>query len=218
MSDKPEKIYHVLQSNKIRLSAPCPTAKGKFSTLGWDIYMNNPRFVLDVKDPSLASPEYNFGRVQGAMEPATFYAFLEQLDTAIKSTEEWKTKLELFGNAKGQPGEVVALSDLWVGKDKEGCVYLSLISKKDGFPTIKFIFSAPDHRFTKHKDMTGMDLNKADTSVLYAKAYLRMLTVMMGAVLVKDYVKPLPFVPGNKPNGNNYPPKATPKAAPENNY
>lgn len=208
MSDnKPAKIENILQSNKIRLTAPCPTARGKMSTFSWDIWSNNPRFILNVNDPALANPDMGYGRVQGAIEPPTFYAFLQHLDTAIAATGEWKVKIAILGNAKGgQMGDPpVGLSDLWVGKDKEGLVYVSLISKKEGFPIIKFVFNAPDSRYAKHWEQTGTELDKAAMSVLYAKSYREMLGVMMAAVLTKEYVKPPPYIPANKSGGYNRP-------------
>ena len=124
---------HGLNNPKIRLSAPCPTAKGKYANLGFDIWMNNPRIVVATNDPNMMNKEKQFGRITAAMEPPTFFLFLEYLNEAIRSKEATKKNLKLFGNAKGAQGgpgvEPVHLTDVWIGRDAEGQVFISVVKK-----------------------------------------------------------------------------------------
>jgi hypothetical protein len=211
MSDnKPVKIKHGLNSPKIRLNAPCPTAKGKFSSLSWDLYMNNPRVVVAVNDPAFATPDKSYGRIQAAMEMPTFYLFLSKLKEAISSEGPVKTQLKLFGNAKGGGGggggyqEPVHLTDLWIGKDADGCVFLSVVKKEEGWPVIKFIFAAPDPRFVKVFKGDGTEYSKSELSVAYAQSYHDLLSHAMGTAVMTTYVEPPPFIPGNKGGGGGY--------------
>lgn len=206
MSDKPVKVKHILNSPKIRLNTPCPTARGKISSMSWDTYMNNPRIVVKVNDPAFASPEKSYGNIQAAMEPPTFYLFLDFLDIAIRSEGQTKNKLELRSTARGNPNETVVVADVWVGKDNDGCVFVSVIKRdQEGWPVIKFIFGPPDERFVKVFKADGTEYSKAELSVGYGRAYRKLLENTMSNVLDSKYVEPPPYIPGNKGgygNGN----------------
>ncbi|MDD2879636.1 MAG: hypothetical protein PHQ58_04300 [Rhodoferax sp.] len=206
MSDKPVKVKHILNSPKIRLNAPCPTARGKISTLSWDTYMNNPRIVVKVNDPAFANPEKSYGNIQAAMEPPTFYFFLQLLDMAIVSEGQTKNKLELRSTSRGNPNETVVTADVWIGKDGEGCVFVSVIKRdQEGWPVIKFVFGPPDERFVKVFKADGTEYTKAELSVGYGRAYYKLLENAMANVLDSKYVEPPPYIPGNKGgySGNN---------------
>lgn len=204
MSDKPAKLEHALQNPKIRLSAPNPQSKGKYATMQWDIWGNNPRIVVNTNDPAMATPDRGFGRIQAAMETPTFYAFLEMLKEAIAAAPGWKANLQMWSNPKGGGGpgvEPVPSADVWVGKDAEGVVFISVVKKEEGWPIIKFPFGAPDRRFVKVFHSDGSEYSKGDLSVVYAKAYLRLLGELMAAILTKTYEKPAPFIPGQRGGG-----------------
>ena len=196
MSEKAKK--HMLNNPKIRLQAPCPTAKGKYSTLAWDVWMNNPRFVVATNDPTMMTKERGFGRIQAAMEPPTFMVFLELLDQCVASSEAIKFKVANSGKDKNGGFDPVPTSDLHVGRDAEGCIFVSVVSKEEGWPVIKFVFSAPDQRFHKVYHGNGTEFTKSEISVIYAKAYRKLLEEAMMNVLDTHYVEPPPYVPGNK--------------------
>ena len=196
MSDKPEKVEHPLNSPKCRLSAPNPSVPGKYATLSFDIYGGNPRLVLSPNDPSRMSPEKGFGKVQAALDLPTFYVFLELLKTAISGPAGNKTKLENFGTVKG--GEVAHLTDIWVGRDAQGVVFVSVIGKREGLPFVEFKFGPADERFHFLKKSDGSVFSKAEVSAVYANGYIAMLTQTMAGIAVKSYVKPAPYVPQGK--------------------
>lgn len=203
MSDKPVKVKHILNSPKIRLSAPCPTARGKISALSWDIYMNNPRIVVKVNDPALATPEKSYGQIQAAMEPPTFYLFLHFVEQATKAEGPMKNKIELLGtprgSAPGQPVNPVPTADVWIGKDNDGCVFVSVIKRdQEGWPVIKFVFGAPDERFVKVFKADGTEYTRGELSTAYGRAYCKLLENAMANVLDTKYVEPPPYIPGNK--------------------
>jgi hypothetical protein len=202
MAQTNQKVKTVLNSPKLRLVAPCPTAKGKWSHLSFDIYMNNPRIVVATNDPSMMSPEKGFGRIQAALDMPTFYAFIELLTMAINSKEATKSKIENFGHQKGgDPKVPTLLTDLWVGRDDAGLIFISAISKQDGWPVIKFTFGPADERYHKFYHGDGSEFSKAERSNVYARAYAKMLSEAMGNLMVSHYVEPPPYVP-NKGGGN----------------
>lgn len=204
MAQANPKVKTVLNSPKLRLVAPCPTAKGKFSHLSFDIYMNNPRVVVATNDPALMSPEKGFGRIQAAMDMPTFYVFLELLNAAINSKEPIKNKIENFGHQKGgDPKVPVLLTDLWIGRDDTGNIFISVINKQEGWPVIKFTFSVADERYVKVWHGDGSEWTKAERSSVYARAYVKMLSEAMGNLMVSHYVEPPPYVPNKGGNSWN---------------
>lgn len=202
-----DKIEHALQNPKIRLSAPNPQSKGKYATLQVDIWNNNPRVIVNTNDPNFASADRQFGRITGAMEAPTYYAMLGFIDQAIAAEPGWKANVQLLSNPKGQNGpgvEPVPAADVWIGKDAEGVVFISVVNKLgEGWPVIKFPFGAPDRRFVKVYHANGNEYSKAELSVQYAKAFREAFGQLMAGVLVKTYEKPPPFIPGNKGGGYN---------------
>ena len=95
MSDfqKPVKVKTALNNNKLALSAPCPTAKGKRSTLGFDFTNNNPSIVVRTNDPADITPATNYGTISAKMDLPIFFAFLTTLNEVIESTGEMKKKI-----------------------------------------------------------------------------------------------------------------------------
>lgn len=190
----PPKKKHALNHSKLSLSAPCPTAKGKYSQLKWDVYMNNPRMVVKTNDPSEMDASKGFGTINANMDTGTFYVFLELLDKAIESTVEFKSRIANYNAGysedRSKPAEVVHVSDIWVGRDKDNQIFISIISRKGERPVIKFIFGPGDARFHKVYKADGTEFTKAELSVIYAKAYRSFLTEAMANVLVQEYTEP----------------------------
>lgn len=210
MSDfqKPKRVKHALNNPKLRISAPNPAVKGVYSTLAFDVYQNNPRIVVDTKDPSLANPDNGYGRITAALDPTVFGVFLEFLDKSIKSDGATKFKIENYGfeYVNGQRSQEAAhLSDVWVGKEADGTVFISVISKKPGFPTIKFPFGLSDQRWHKIYHGDGTQFTKAELSEKAAAAYLRLLTNLVPNVLDTHYYDAPPNTNWkNKGNGGGY--------------
>lgn len=188
MSDnKPQKTF--LANPKLRLTTPCPTAKGKYSNLSFDIWNSNPRVVVTTNDPNLANPENGYGRITAALDAPTMMAFIELMKQVVNTPESTKIKIENFGNQKGGDPKVPShLTDLWIGKDDNGLVFISVINTQPGWPVIKFIFSASDSRYHKVYHGDGTEFTKAEYSVLYAKSYIRLLTEVYNSLFVRDYV------------------------------
>jgi hypothetical protein len=197
MADEKEKQRkHALNNPKIILTAVCPTANTKVSQMKWSTYLNNPQMEVRTNDPSLMNKENGYGQIRVGMDAPIFWAFLEMIKMAIDSPIEWKNRI------KNDDYNCDHLSDIWVGKDKDGCVYISLISKKEDKPVIKFIFGAAhlpnnvtNSRFHYLFHADGTPYTKAEESVIYAKSYYRLLDTIMGNVLVHEYVEPPPYVP-----------------------
>jgi len=205
MADKIEKKKTALSNSKLSLSAPCPTAKGKFSVLKWELFQNNPRIIVRSNDPAEMNRERNFGQIIAPMGAPEFYAFLEMLKLSYESPGETKSRIENWNQdyVDGKrTTEPIHISDTWIGKDREGCVFISVISKKEDRPVIKFITAPADDRWHKFFHADGTQYTKAETSVIYAKAYYNMLTKVMANLICTEYVEPPPYVPGGGAGAN----------------
>lgn len=189
-----QKVKTILNSPKLSLSAPNPMVKGKYAKLSFDLYNNNPRIVVSTNDPSLQVPEKGYGRITAALDVPVFFSFIELLKQVISNKEPSKFKIENFGNQKGgDPKVPVHLTDLWVGRGEDGAIFISAISKMEGFPTIKFVFAPSDSRFHKYFHGNGTEFSKAELSNLHAKAWVTILEEVMGHLVVTNYVEPPPY-------------------------
>lgn len=202
---KPKKVKTALSVGKLSLSTFNPLTKG-FAKLKFDLWQNNPRIIVDTGDQNLRTPENNYGRIEGALASADLYAVLELIESAVKSKEEVKWKAACFkhewaNNQKQKDPSHV--SSVWVGRDGEGCVYISVVSEvKKEFPILKFVFGPPDQRYTKWFNANGEPFTKAQTSQLYAKAFVRMLSPLMANILVTHFEEVMPpQFSGNRQGG-----------------
>jgi hypothetical protein len=196
-------IPNPFKNPKLTLVSANPQAKGKYAKLSFDLYNNNPRLVVATNDPTLQVPEKGYGRITAALDTPAFFSFIELLKEAINNKEPSKFKIENFGMQKGGDPKVPAhLTDLWVGRGEDGAVFVSVISKADGYPVIKFVFAPSDSRYHKYYHGNGSEFSKAELSNLHAKAYVTILEEIMSNLLVSNYVEPAPYQ-GNKGGYNN---------------
>lgn len=200
---------HALNNSKIRLQAPCPTSQGKWSSLEWDIYMNNPRFKVRTNDPNDADQSRGWGIIEAPLDAATFGAFLVLLKEAIAAPGEYAAKIECYNHPR-QNGErskeIVHLCDVQVGRDPKG-VWVSVVPKDGSIvkTTIKFYFGPPDKRYHKVIRKTdGGATTDSDVSTVFATAYYDLLGKMMYHLLCDNYVPPQrPDFGGNRNGGGN---------------
>ena len=205
---RPEKKKNAFNNSKLTLSAPCPTAKGKYSTLGFEFNNNNPAIVVRTNDPGEMSPAQNYGRIMANLDIPAFYAFISNLEAAINAEGEFKRKCENYNHdyVDGQRSQDIKhISDLWVGKDKEGCPYISVLSKKEDRPVIKFVFGPSDQRWHKYFHADGTAFTKSDLAKLYANAWLMILKQVTGNLIAQEYIAPVPRKPFNNQGGGNRP-------------
>jgi len=205
---KPPKKKTALNVGKLSLSAPNPQVKGVYATLKWDVFQNNPRVVVDTRDPNLLSKEYGFGRIQAALSSPDFFALLELIKMAGTIDREEKWKIECLGHdwVNGQKSpEITPQASVWVGRDGEGQAFISVVNEaKKGFPIIKFIFGTSDQRYTRFLNKDGSQMSKPQASQLFARAYANLLGELMPNVLNTHYYEMPPGqFGGNRGGGYN---------------
>jgi hypothetical protein len=175
----PPRVKNALDNRKLNLSSPCPTNPGKKSNLIWGLYEGNPRLTVYIGD--------NEGsKVSAALDLPVFQAFLALLESAPSKEPGWKNCIEnknftWYGGKRSEAAEVV--SELWVGKDKEGQIWISVTDKKA--PKVQFFFSEPEFHHFKHGD--GTSFTKAETSELFAKGYISILNSVVNSLFVTSW-------------------------------
>lgn len=200
MAEDQKPIYKsaLLRNTKLQLRAPCPTAPGKWSSLRWDMYRDNPRLVVRTNDP--ADQEKDYGQITAAMDPSVFYIFLDQLEQVVAGNLP-SFKLECHNIPRNDTGsrDIVHISDIWVGKDKDGVMNISVVSKNDtSRPVVKFPFDVSDSRFHKLYHKSGEEYTLAERSVAAARGYLMFLKQIMPLIHIADWTPPPP-----NPNAGN---------------
>lgn len=185
------RVKNALDDVKLRLSAK--NQDGRNATFRFELVANNPRAVVYTN----VEGDKDNGKIQGAFNSMGFYSFLELMKEAIafkpsEATPEWKNKIELmrpnFKPGGGRPDGVVLAATLWVGKNREGLVWLSLIAYQR--PTIKFIITNDEYHKFVHG--TGEQYSPGEASELAAKGYVRLLELVMASAKDTHYKEPPP--------------------------
>lgn len=194
---KPQRKKNSFQNPKIKLAAQNPMLKqGPWATLGFDYVQNNPRLICDTKDPSLSGPENGYGRITAPLDNVVFMMIIEGLQQAIQAKEAMKIKIENSNHefVNGQrSAEMSHLTDIWIGKDAEGQVFISVVkTNASNWPSIKFIFAPSDRRYHKFFKEDGSEFNKAELSIMAAKAYVRLLTGLLPSIADTHYYEAPP--------------------------
>lgn len=186
----PERVKNALDNRKLSMSVPCPGAQGKWSSLQWGLYANNPRITVFTNDPNDTGADKGYGKISANLDLPVFAAFLCELDKIIMGPEDVKVGIEnknfIFPGGKRSEKPVV-VSTLWFGKNKEGEVWMSVVARDR--PKIQFKFGAGQdfHHFVRGD---GTPYSAGEWSQLCAKGYIRILEEMMPALAVANYVEP----------------------------
>lgn len=191
---------NALDNIKLRIAANNPD--GKRATMAVILVSNNPRIQVYTNMPG----DKDEGRFSANFSTLGFYSLLALLRRAIdfKATPEipdYRDKVVVmrpnFKPGGGRPDGVVPAGDVWVGKDKEGRVWMCPMSYK--MSSIKFIITNDEYHKFEHS--TGEAFSEAEASVLAAEGYYHLLSHMTAVVQVTEWVEPPPRDP-NAGGGN----------------
>ena len=190
MSQFPQRKKNALDNQKLKISAPCPSAQGKWSTMGWGLYKNDrPRLTVYTNDP--ADSGNDNGMIRAPMGAPDFFALLHHLNTLCESTEVQRHKIELkdfiFPGGK-RSAEPVVVANLWVGRDEEGVIWISPQSTDTSRPKVKFPLGPAN--WANWFNGQGEELSKGELSKIYAAGYIKMIGAVMEQLLVSEYKEP----------------------------
>ena len=204
---RPQRVKNALDNKKLTMYEACPTTtgKGKFSSLTWGLYSNNPRVTVYTNDPEDNTERNNYGKISANLDMPVFFSFLQKLQAAINAPGEFKEHVSnlnhTFFGGKRSP-EPVEVSELWAGKTADGRVWISVIDKiNKNRPRIQFFFKKAQYHNFIHAD--GTPLSDAENSVLAAQSMHNLLSQMMPILACMNYVEPPPR-DNNRSGGNGY--------------
>lgn len=185
----PPKPKIALDNDKLKLHTPVSGQPGKKSSLTWGMYQNNPRIVVYTNCEASATRENDYGKITAALDAIAFEGLMDLLELITTSPNDTRYKLEnsnftFFGGRRSESPSVV--SEVWVGKDKEGVMWISVTAQ--GRPKIKFEFMFSDYHHFFTAD--GNSLPKPTASVMACKAYCKVLSGMYKTMLVTGYIDP----------------------------
>lgn len=179
---------NALDMRKLKLSADS-TAAGKKAQLVFGIHANNPRVTVYTGDPEDSSEKNGYGKIQANLDAPIFETFIGMIEHAASLKEEWSAKIEnknytwYSGKRSDKP---VLISELWVGRTKDGLVWISVIAADPNRPKLRFYFTPSEfHNFVKR---SGEPFAKDEINNLYAMGYARLLRGVSQQVLVNNYV------------------------------
>lgn len=201
---RPPAPKNTLSHNKLHLQAQTPSDASKKSTLKWEFTGNNPRIVVWTNEPGDDGRDKDYGKIIAALDLPVFNIFLEMLSEIAAGPRDTKSKIEnknyIFPGGKRSEQPVV-VSELWVGKDKDGKVWIC-VSKRDR-PRIKFVLG-DEMQYHKFIHGDGTPYSDEQVSTMCARGYVRMLTEIMNAMAIAHYKEPEPKPDNNNRGGNNY--------------
>ncbi len=203
----PEK--NALDNNKLQLSTPCPTpaGKGKYSTLKVEFVKNNPRFVVWTNDPEDTGERNNYGKIVAALDLPTMFMLFGLVEDVIAGPAGGEP-IQLQNLNFKYPGgkrtdRPVLESKVFVGKDADGVVFISVIAYEEHRPKIVFPFLPTQYHNLVHRDGTAWE--KGKLSEKFARGFLAALKPVINHLSVIKYVPPEPKNnQGGGGGGNNY--------------
>lgn len=197
----------ILDFTRLQLFTPVPNVQNVRSKLSFGFRDGNPRITVFTNDPN---DTVQRGIIYAGMSPETFEIFTLLFDTVIRSKEEIKQVVECYTQRyeDNKPtGERILNSQVWIGRDADGLIWLSVTAK--GRPQIRFTFQVSEwHKLLKGD---GTQFTEAEGSRLAAMAHLNLLRQVYGPMLAQ-YLQNPPPPPPPREGGWNRPttgPRAT---------
>lgn len=204
MSDfKPKPLPKTaLNEFKLRLIGPMQAGAKRQPTLGVSVAKNQPRIDVYTNVPN----DKNNGNIRAAMDSPTIYALMELIRTIADGPVDTIEKINnlnhtFFEGKRSEHPKII--SQTHVGKDTDGVVWIAVTAKDR--PMIQFKFLPTTYHTWVHRD--GSAWGEAELSVMYAKAYAKLMENLVANVLEAGYVEPEPRPQqggGGGQGGNSY--------------
>jgi hypothetical protein len=177
---------NALDDYKLRLVGDKLNGASKRAMLAVSIVGNNPRVNVFTN----VDNDKDNGIIRAAMDTPTFYLLLDRLEHAINADPGFRDYIENKKPPRDRTQRGLELeSKTIVGKDKDGQVYISVISADESRPRAKFVFKTSYHHDLINGS-TGQRYSDAELSVMVAKAFHRMMSNLVTNVINTHYKEP----------------------------
>lgn len=188
-NNRPPIKKNALDNRKMCLFAPAPNTTDREAVLMWNVFSNNPRVTVFTGDPTDISDASSKGRISANLDAPVFFTFIEMIERVAKSKVPIELKIlnKNFTWTNGQrSSEPSIVSELHVGKDDKGMVWISVEAEKR--PVIRFFILPSDwHQFCF---ADGTPLDKGELVTMHTLGYCNLLRRLMTGILIDDYVPP----------------------------
>ena len=192
-SNPNQRPKNALDVSKLSLSAPS-SAEGKWAFLSFALVKNNPRIEIRTNDPAdKAAFPTSYGKLTANMDSPGMYALIELIKyiaelPAGTPIDQTRAAIEcrgytFYGGKRSETPSII--SEVWVGKDEEQGVWIS-VAVKDR-PRIKFYMQFSQWLGLKGGD--GKPFGKLQASALFAKGYANMLSNLYANVMSTEFVE-----------------------------
>lgn len=162
-------VYTFKELDKFQLYTPTPNTPGKNSAMRFSSYRGNPRISVFTN----VAGDTGKGIINAAMNPETFFIFLDLLEGIAKNKSPDKYKIDcstlIRNNETGERATERTLSaELYFGRDDHGIVWISVTAPDR--PRIKFEFRVSN--FHKIFKGDGTAINETEASSYQALAFV----------------------------------------------
>jgi hypothetical protein len=202
-TQKPKKT--ILTSSKLVFTAPAPGQQYKKATLGFDTWNGDVSIVVRTNDPNDTT---NYGTIRAGMDLFTFSSFLDFLKKAPEMEPKTKVQIDCvgkstFADGKRTPGSLLA--KVFVGKDEQGVIYLSVIDAQNpGRAMLKFDILVPNREKFHVFHKNGERMSPAEESASYARGVARTLQAVVPQICYDTYEPPQFSKGGQGGGGGGY--------------
>ena len=182
----PKGKFKTIYINGIRMraksNAGTPTEIESVAQFG--VYRGNPRIIVRLNDPNedSESRDTDYGRVQAAMDYATFEVFLGYIEEACNKTEKWTAppidNLSTYKGAQKFDTPQVVNTTL-VGRTEDGRIWFCVRDGNRLAP--KFVFGPGEYHHLRDIATKGA-LEPGEASRKYAQATCNVLRRLMPAI------------------------------------
>lgn len=176
------KKFKTVFINRLQMEAVIPGARGdQPATLSWACYRGNPRIVVRTNDP--ADSEINFGKIEAAMDLATFEDLAATIIFGTTQEPGWKQKLinkSLYKN-KQRFDKPEPVNSTLIGKDSDGRMWISIV--EDNRPAPRFFFGNSKFHQVIRADGTPLPDNEASCHM--ARATMNALKGVMQSLAAR---------------------------------
>ena len=165
----PIKIFDL---NKLTLWTPSPVVPNRNAQMRWGIRDGNPRITVFTGEPQESNGNNNFP-LTAAMDPITFYTFIDLFRTLLLAGKPDSMKLKCKGRRyeNGQPTkDQVLRSTLYFGINDEGFAWISV--RVEGKPEIVFKYTLSNWHEFFHRD--GNQVSQQEMSIRLALSALKL--------------------------------------------
>jgi len=160
---RPQQV-RIRELEKFSLYAKASPDQQQQSRLAWSERDGNPRITVYT---NLPNDTERYGIIYAAMNPEIFFASLQLLKNIAIGPNGSKMKVNCYTGARGDDGkptgEKILLSDLLMGKDDNGIVWLSVVSGNR--PKIKFEFKISDYHNIVKSDGTPLEAGECSSLI-----------------------------------------------------